>query len=104
MALMISLDDVMKVLEKTSLIDEIIDIELLKSEFEQKCYIQNARYGMYQVKDIVNRINPETICENICSDRLSDWCEYMRANLGGYYELLLRMLNERGTSLEHGDE
>lgn len=82
--MMLTLDDAVKVAKK--LFHECFDNqdegyeEMVRSEFEQKCYLESRDHES-RLLEVINEINPQAICLEIGIDGLQEWCEGMRAEL-----------------------
>lgn len=74
--LMLTLDDAVKVAMRYSDMDE----EILRSEFEQKCWISSDKTNPKQeLSEAICDINPKEIASHIENDSLGEWCEGLQA-------------------------
>ena len=85
MSLMITLEDVMKVLNNVSIIEDEDAEEWLRGELEQKCYLtmkpESVSWFHVLRNDIEDVTNPEKIAEAIGSGKLHKWLEIYRDNM-----------------------
>ena len=64
--------------------DEILDFqEWLRSEFEQKCFINrySKNESLQKLSDLIFDINPKEIAKHIESDNLRNWCNMMQIEM-----------------------
>lgn len=64
--------------------DEIINFqEWLRSEFEQKCFINrySKNESLQKLNDLIFDINPKEIAKHIESDNLHNWCNMMQVEM-----------------------
>ena len=96
MALMLTLDDAMKVLIRGGYIDEgYIDddgnAEYVKSELEQKCYYFTEDTGrcLMDMAECIGLVtDPNMICEHIIEGDLTKWLERIRDAMNGNLAVL----------------
>jgi hypothetical protein len=78
---MLSLDDAVKV-AKRLIVDNMDDDEIIRQEFEQKCWFPPTRDSAAErLNDLIFGINPAEICAHIQSDNLKEWCEMIQAEM-----------------------
>lgn len=97
MTLMITLDDVMAVLDRKGYFDEFDgedakrEREFVRSEFTQKCYaICDSGHPKFLTEDINEVTDISNIADQIKLGRLNDWLEIKRDNMLGMLELITR--------------
>ena len=79
--LMLTLDDAVKV-AKRLIRDEIDDAEIIRQEFEQKCWIPpETGESAKRLNDLIIDINPAEICGQIESDNLREWCNIVQTEM-----------------------
>lgn len=76
--LMLTLDDAVKVAKRYSDMDE----EILRDEFEQKCWITlTGSDPRKRLVDLIMDVNPAEIASHIESDNLRKWCEAIQVQM-----------------------
>ena len=91
--MLLTLDDAVKVcmrfLHQTTLFDDMPKeeyesyLELLRGEFEQKCYINaHKNDALKRLNDLTFDINPAEISSQIESDNLRQWCHTIQVEMG----------------------
>ena len=79
--LMLSLDDAVKV-AKQLVIDGMDDDEIIRQEFEQKCWFPpTGNEAAKRLNDLIFDITPAEICSQIESDNLRNWCEIVQTEM-----------------------
>ena len=76
--LMLTLDDAVKVAKRYSDMDE----EILRDEFEQKCWIHEyTDEPRERLVELIAGITPAEIASQIKSDSLRIWCKYIQVEM-----------------------
>ena len=79
--LVLSLDDAVKV-AKQLVIDGMDDDEIIRQEFEQKCWFPpTENEAAKRLNDLIFDITPAEICSQIESDNLRNWCEIVQTEM-----------------------